>query len=112
MYRRTIVELGIDSCVGEVFTFVYQSVYSNELFEFKQDHVFIAPSRWSGRFISTVKKHPKYNGVSILGVKEKLCRQPPLYTSWSIIAFPKAVELYSEKVRIKVPARFGLVLAR
>lgn len=85
--RRLKEEMGFETKLSEMYSFIYKAEMENGLIEHEFDHVF------SGIFDGEV--HPDPNEVqawsysSIEELKERLEKNPHQFTSWFRIAFPK-----------------------
>ncbi len=85
--RRLNEELGFSVPLSKIFSFTYQSAFTNGLTEHEYDHVF------TGIFDGT--PNPDRNEVkdlqykSIADIESSISREPFLYTAWFLIAFPK-----------------------
>jgi isopentenyl-diphosphate delta-isomerase, type 1 len=91
--RRLKEEMGFETDLKEIFSFVYKAEMENGLIEHEYDHVFAG-------FFNDV---PQPNGQEVQGwcyssikdLKEKIARNPNQFTSWFRIVFPKIEEWWN-----------------
>lgn len=95
--RRMKEELGFETAVKPIFSFIYKAALDNELTEYEFDHVLI------GEYDGSV--HPNEDEVgdycykSMDDLRSSLNCHPQLYTAWFQIAFPMLDE-YLEKNKL------------
>lgn len=78
--KRLIEEMGIETQIKKIFSFIYKSDYDNGLSEHEYDHVFI------GRYNSIPKPNPEevmnYKWINLNELLEDIKSFPKKYTSW------------------------------
>jgi isopentenyl-diphosphate delta-isomerase len=95
--RRLKEEMGFDTDLKEIFSFIYKAEMENGLIEHEYDHVF------AGVFDDV--PHPDSKEVkawgysSIREVKEKMNRDPDQFTSWFRIVFPKIEDWWGQSYK-------------
>ena len=93
--RRLREEMGFETELKEIFSFVYKAEMGNGLIEHEYDHVF------AGFFDDP--PHPNSNEVagwcysSINDLKVKMMKNPDQFTSWFRIVFPKIEDWWNLK---------------
>ena len=93
--RRLVEELGISCPLTKLFDFVYFSKYSDGLFEYEYDHVFIG--EYSGEFDFDKDEIEELRWIDIAELKNKMQEEPELFSTWFMIAAPKVMQILSEK---------------
>ena len=97
--RRLKEEMGFETTLNEIFSFLYKAEMENGLIEHEYDHVFAG-------FYDHIP-HPNPQEVqgwcysSIEDLKEKMVRNPRQFTSWFKIVFPKIEDWWNEKYKNK-----------
>ncbi len=78
--NRLMEEMGFQTELKELFSFIYKSDYTNGLTEHEFDHVFI------GYYDKTPKPNPDevmdYKWMKIADIKQDITKNPNNYTSW------------------------------
>ena len=93
--RRLREELGISCNIEEVFAFVYFSKYSDELFEYEYDHVFLGA--YSEKFNFNRDEIEELRWVSFAELEREMISEPEKFASWFMIAAPKVLSILSNK---------------
>ena len=97
--RRLNEEMGFETELSEIFSFIYKAEMENGLIEHEYDHVF------TGVFNDVPHPNPEevqgWCYSSIYGLKEKMVRNPQQFTSWFKIVFPKIEEWWNENYKNK-----------
>lgn len=86
-------ELGITTKCEEAFHFIYRTEFSNELYEYELDHVFVG--RYNGKIELNREEAEEIDWINIQELKEKMLHEADRFTSWFIIAAPKVLEIIS-----------------
>lgn len=79
----------------EIFNFVYYQKYSENLFEYEYDHVFLA--NYSGPFSANTMEIAETKWITFHELKDDLLKNPKKYSAWFLIAAPKILELLYKK---------------
>lgn len=90
--KRLGLELNIPEytcCPEEIFNFVYFQKYSDNLFEYEFDHVFIVD--YSGSFNANPDEIAETRWVTFVELEEELRKNPGNFTTWFLIAAPKVL---------------------
>lgn len=98
VHRQLEHELNIPPCtcsVEEIFNFVYFQKYSNNLFEYEYDHVFL--SNYCGSFNANQTEIAEIKWITFHELKDDLLKNPEKYSTWFLIAAPKVLELLYKK---------------
>jgi len=84
-HRRLQEEMGFDTRMEKVFSFIYKSKFENGLTENEYDHVFVG--EWDGTPKNNLKEVAAYKWISKDVLKEDLKKNPEIYTTWFKIAW-------------------------
>ena len=95
--RRMQEELGFETVVQPVFSFIYKAALDNELTEHELDHVLIG--EYDGPVHPNEEEVGDYCYKSMDDLRSSLNTHPQLYTAWFQIAFPM-LEAYLEKNKL------------
>jgi isopentenyl-diphosphate delta-isomerase len=95
--RRMQEELGFETAVKPVFSFIYKAALDNELTEHEFDHVLIG--EYDGPVHPNEDEVGDYCYKSMNDLRTGLSTHPQLYTAWFQIAFPM-LEEYLEKNKL------------
>lgn len=93
--RRLNEEMGFQTALEKVFSFVYKASFENGLTEYEFDHVFAG--EFEGPVISNKQEVNEFCFKSMQEIKESLKIQPRHYTTWFQLAFPKIEAYWKEK---------------
>ncbi len=94
IHRQLEHELNIpqNTCsISESFSFVYFQKYSNNLFEYEYDHVFLA--EYSGKLYANKDEIEEIKWVAFDELIDDLQKNPEKYSAWFLIAAPKILSL-------------------
>lgn len=89
--RRMYEELGISCPVQEAFQFIYFHKFSDNMFEYEYDHVFIG--EYSGKFSLDPEEAEDAAWVDFNELSQLLREQPQIFSVWSLTAMPKVMSL-------------------
>ena len=89
VHRRLVEELGIDCDVEELFSFMYRTAFSENLFEYEFDHVFLG--RYDGPIALNEEEASEIKWVTLEELKEDVVAHPERYTSWFLIALHRVI---------------------
>jgi len=91
-HRRLQEEMGFDTALKEVFSFIYKAEFDNGLTEMEYDHVFVG--RWDGQPKVNLEEVAAYEWVPVSELTAKIEEEPDKYTAWFKIALknPKLQE--------------------
>lgn len=87
IHRRLEEELGFDCDLEERFNFVYRTQFSEELFEYELDHVFLG--EYGGEVVLNEEEAEEIEWVELGELKRRLLEKPEQFTSWFLIAAPR-----------------------
>lgn len=96
IHRRLYEELGMDTELREIGTLVYYNRFSDELFEYEYDHVFIG--EYAGEFCVNEEEASEIKWMDMAELHDDLLKHPEKYTVWFRSACPmvlKALEKQS-----------------
>jgi isopentenyl-diphosphate Delta-isomerase len=88
--RRLEEEMGFRAPIKHAFSFIYKTVFDNQLTEYEFDHVFVG--HYEGPVQPDQKEVKDHTYKPVAAIREELAAQPQRYTSWFKIAFPKLEE--------------------
>ena len=87
VHRRLKEELGFDTPLHEVFSFIYRVKFANGLTEYEFDHFFF------GRFDGKPKPNPKevcdWKWINLKDLRKDVNAHPKKYTYWFMKALPR-----------------------
>lgn len=96
--RRLKEEMGFTCEVKEIFSFVYQVSFENNLNENEYDHVFVG--KYDGEVIPNKSEVEDFKWCDISEVKSDIMRNPHLYTFWFKIVVDKVIEFMDEHTNL------------
>ena len=82
-------EVGIETDIEELFSFIYMNKFHDTLYEYELDHVFLG--KYDGAVILNKEEASEYKWISINDLKEDLLKNPLNYASWFIICAPRVI---------------------
>ncbi len=91
--RRLREELGISCNIEELFEFVYFSKYSEELFEYEYDHVFLGD--YTGSLSFNEEEIEELRWIDFQELEEEMLAKPESFSSWFMIAAPRVMRIIS-----------------
>lgn len=92
-HRRLQEEMGFDTELAKVFSFIYEARFENGVTEKEYDHVLFG--RWDGTPIKNPAEVADYKWMAKNALTEDIKKNPEMYTPWFRIAWEK---LLAEKV--------------
>ncbi len=96
--RRLQEELGLQTPCRQVAEFVYHHKFSENLFEYEYDHVFVG--QYNGKIELNPEEAMAMQWVSLDALAEDLCRNPQKYSVWFLTAAPMVLaELKKQQKR-------------
>ncbi len=97
-HRRLEEEMGFDTEMKEIFTFIYRAEFDNGLTEHEFDHLLV------GKYEGTVTPNPEeadgYEWIDAMDLKKDMEENPERYTVWSKIAYNKLLEKYPDPSKL------------
>ncbi|MBA2249337.1 MAG: isopentenyl-diphosphate Delta-isomerase [Chitinophagaceae bacterium] len=93
--RRLKEEMGFETAINEVFTFIYKTSVGNGLTEHEFDHVFTGV--YDGEIKADKNEVMDFSYRTMAAIETLLQTQPTSFTEWFRIAFPKIKEQVSNK---------------
>ena len=93
-HRRLQEEMGFDTDLSELFTFIYHIDFPNGLTENELDHVFVG--YYEGEINPNPKEVEAYKWVSMEELMEQVRIAPEDYTYWLKECLPRVYNLYKE----------------
>jgi isopentenyl-diphosphate delta-isomerase len=88
--RRLKEEMGFETDLKEVFSFVYKAPFDNGLTEHELDHVMLGS--YNNAPIINKEEVESYKWMTPSAVKVDMRKQPEIYTAWFKIIFEKFYE--------------------
>lgn len=99
VHRRLKEEMGFDTQLKEIFSFIYKATFDNGLTEYEYDHVFI------GFYDGDVHPNPEeaedYKWIEVEELTKDVAQHPEKYTVWFKIALPKVTEHFKRFQKIR-----------
>lgn len=80
IYRRLREEMGFTCDLKEIFSFVYDVKFEDNLFENEYDHVFIGT--YDGEVVVNKDEVDDFKWVNIDEIREDIANRPEVYTYW------------------------------
>ena len=96
--RRLKEEMGFDTPLEEIFSFVYKAEFDNGLTEHEFDHVLAGV--YDGLVEFNAEEVMDYCYKPLSEISESLENQPYKYTEWFRLAFPRVVKWFNNKMAI------------
>ena len=90
VHRRLVEELGFDCDVEELFSFMYRTAFSENLFEYEFDHVFLGS--YDGPITLNEEEASAIKWVALEELKKDVVEHPERYTSWFLIALRRVIK--------------------
>ncbi|WP_274952591.1 isopentenyl-diphosphate Delta-isomerase [Angelakisella massiliensis] len=95
--RRTMMEVGADCPMTEVFSFVYCHRFHEQLYEYEFDHVFVG--EYDGPLRAEPTEVAQLRWVPIPQLEQELLTHPEQFSVWFLTAAPKMLALRREQGR-------------
>jgi isopentenyl-diphosphate delta-isomerase len=95
--RRLQEELGFDTELEKIFSFIYEAKVENELTEHEYDHVFAG--EYSGEIKSNPEEVADHYYDEMHKIRTSLEAHPEKFTAWFRIAFPRIEEWWKTKYK-------------
>ncbi|MGL5440655.1 MAG: isopentenyl-diphosphate Delta-isomerase [Filifactoraceae bacterium] len=89
--RRMYEELGFSQNVKKLFTFTYFHKYSEEMYEYEYDHVFLG--EYEGIIIINSDEIAEIRWIEFDNLEKEMRRFPNQFSAWFHIAAPKVMEV-------------------
>lgn len=87
---RLVEETGISCDVEEIFSFVYNYKFHDDLYEHEYDHVFIGD--YVGEFKINPEEVEDMRWISFEAVEKEMAETPQKFAPWFLIAAPRVIE--------------------
>lgn len=88
--ERMLDEIGVNTEIKELFSFIYLNKFHDELYEYEYDHVFVG--KYNGRIILNEEEASETKWIDLDELEEDLVSHPLKYSSWFIISAPRVIE--------------------
>ena len=88
-------EVGIDTDIEELFSFIYTSKYSDNLYEYELDHVFVG--KYNDSIVLNPEEACEIKWISLEDLSNDLVNNPQSYATWFISCAPKVIEYLKNK---------------
>lgn len=95
--RRTAEELGVNCETEELFSFTYFTVFSDVMYEYEYDHVFLGA--YSGDVTPDPQEIEEVRWVELEDLKRELSETPERFASWFHIAAPRVMEEIEKRLQ-------------
>jgi isopentenyl-diphosphate delta-isomerase len=93
--RRLREEMGIETELQKLFSFIYKTEFGNGLTEHEFDHVFAGV--YEGAIKESADEVIGYRYMEMRQIRQSLEQTPEQYTAWFHLAFPKIEEWWSKR---------------
>lgn len=101
VHRRLKLECGLDTEVRELFSFTYRTKFSEDLYEYEYDHVFLGTYDSNLPIRMNPEEASEYRWVGLSELKQELLLQPDTFTSWFLIAISKVLPVIEQENALK-----------
>lgn len=95
--RRLKEEMGFETPLAEIFSFIYKAGFENGLTEHEFDHVFAG--EYEGPVHPAKEEVSDYKYLHLYKISKMLKETPEQFTPWFHIAFPKVEQWWTEQYR-------------
>lgn len=89
--RRLEQELGVTADCKELFDFIYFTRYTDQMFEYEFDHVFLGQFPCGSEIPFDREEIAEVKWVELDWLEKDIVRHPERYSSWFLIAAPKVL---------------------
>jgi isopentenyl-diphosphate delta-isomerase len=89
-HRKLKQEMGFDTELKEIFTFIYKAAFENGLTEHELDHVFVG--KYDGKPDVNPEEADDHAWVDIRQLQSDVAKKPGNYTPWFKIALKKVID--------------------
>ena len=96
--RRLQEELGFETAIEGLFSFIYKATVGNGLTEFEFDHVFVG--EYSGAVLHNTLEVSQTRFEKMDMISEELQNNPQHYTEWFRLAFPRMESWYKQRYTV------------
>ncbi len=96
-HRRLLEEMGFETELSPLFSFIYKASFDNGLTEYEFDHVFTGI--YDGNIAIDENEVGDYCFKKLEDVKASLQKDPQKYTEWFKIAFPRVEAFHKENFK-------------
>jgi isopentenyl-diphosphate delta-isomerase len=95
VHRRLVEEMGFDTDLKEIFSFLYKADVGQGLTEHEYDHVFVG--HYSGEIKANPEEVDSWKAMSLDDIKKDMEAHPQDYTVWFRIAFDRVHDYFNNK---------------
>lgn len=99
-HRRLMEEMGFDTELEEIFTFVYRAELDHNLTEYEYDHVFLG--KYQGDIDFNLEEVMEYKWINYRDLALDIKEKPHLYTEWFKIIMENLERMGFEKKLVEV----------
>lgn len=82
-------EIGVNTKIKELFSFIYLNKFNDDLYEYEYDHVFLG--KYDGNVTLNEEEASETKWTTIEDLEKDLTENPLKYASWFIICAPKVL---------------------
>ncbi len=93
--RRLQEEMGFDTKLENIFSFIYCETVENNLVEHEYDHVFVG--EYEGKISLNEKEVDDFAYKNMSDIKRSIIDQPDDYTKWFKIVLPRIEEWWQKR---------------
>jgi isopentenyl-diphosphate delta-isomerase len=94
-HRRLQEEMGFDTKLENIFSFIYCETVENNLVEHEYDHVFVG--KYEGRINVNRNEVEDFTYMEMSEIKRRINEQPGDYTKWFKIVLPRIEEWWRNR---------------
>ena len=96
VHRRMSEEIGLDCEVEELFSFTYFTKYSDAMYEYEYDHVFLGA--YAGEVHCDPEEIEACRWVELEVLKRELLEDAERFSTWFLIAAPRVIEEIEKRI--------------
>jgi isopentenyl-diphosphate delta-isomerase len=93
--ERLLDEVGIETDIEELYSFIYTSKYRDDLYEYELDHVFVG--KYNGEIELNPEEACDAKWISLEDLAKDLLNNPTTYSTWFISCAPRVIEYLKNK---------------
>lgn len=95
--RRLMEEAGIVCETQEIFSFVYEHCFEENLYEHEFDHVFLG--EYKGDYRMNPQEAQAFKWIGLEELSDDINRNPEKYACWFKIAAPKVIDIIRKRIK-------------
>lgn len=89
--ERLYQELGVQTALSEIDSFIYRCVFPDGLIEYEYDHILLGKISRDEEIVLNPEEAEEIRFIGLEELKQLLLRQPEIFSAWFITAAPKVI---------------------